>query len=226
MFEFGYRGNLAKKLDIDIELFTIKARNYTSPVVSRAYTEVNGPNTTEVWPIRTTNLPAILYQKGLTVSLTWNQKKLQAKPFVTIQQTHANNYAAFANTADASTPDAAQNNIYSGMGTTTKIKSTPAVFGGASVNYALFSKLNFNMNAYYYSSQVYYHVSNIIFNDGVRGIDTIKAKLILNASVSYMPVKGLRFFCTAKNLLNNQSREFFHTDQVPFMMLAGINYEF
>jgi len=226
MFEAGYRGNITRKWDIDIEVFDIRARNYTTPVLSRAYTELNGADTIDVWPIRATNLPAVLHQRGITVSLTWSGKKLQAKPFITWQDTRAKNYAPYINSADAPAPFATQANIYSGMGTTTRIRSTPTLFGGGSVNYALLPKLNINMTAYYYSSQTYYHVSNIIFNDGVRGIDTIKAKLILNASVSYAPAKGLHFFCSGKNLLGNQSREFFHTDAVPFMLLGGINYEF
>ena len=226
MTELGYRGNIIKKLDIDIELFGIKAKNYTSPVLSKGYNEIKGTDTITVWPIRNTNLPAVLDQKGVTISLTWNEKKIQAKPFITIQGTKAKNYAPYANTADAGTPGAAQANIYSGMGSITKIKSTPTVFGGGSLNYAPLQQLNFNISAYYYSSQVYYHVSNIIFNDGVHGIDTIKAKLVLNASASYMPAKGLHLFCSAKNILANQSREFFHTDRVPFMLLAGIKYEF
>lgn len=226
MLELGYRGNIARHWDIDIEVFDIQAKNYSSPVLSHIYTQINGIDTIEVWPIRSTNLPAILNQKGVTVSITWSRKKLQAKPFVTIQNTKAKNYAPYANMPDAGSPYAAQANIYSGIGTTTPIKSTPAVFGGASVNYAVSAKLNFNITAYYYSAQTYYHVSNIIFNDGSRGIDNIKAKLILNSSISYMPAKGLHLFCSAKNILADGSREFFHTDRIPFMLLGGIHYEF
>src|SRR5687768_5516480 len=53
--------------------------------------------------------------------------------------------------------------------------------------------------------------SNIIFRDGARGIDTIDARLILDTRLSYEPTKGLRLFCTAKNLLNDKSREFFRS---------------
>jgi hypothetical protein len=41
-------------------------------------------------------------------------------------------------------------------------------------------------------------LSNVLFNDGIRGIDHINAKLILNASVSYEAMKGLHVFCSAK----------------------------
>jgi iron complex outermembrane receptor protein len=112
------------------------------------------------------------------------------------------------------------------MGTELALKSTPSVFGGATVNYMPAAKFNINLSAYYYSSQTYYHVSNIVLNDGVRGIDHINAKLILNASVSYEAVKGLHIFCNGKNILNDRSREFFKSDAAPFMLLAGLNYEF
>ena len=100
------------------------------------------------------------------------------------------------------------------------------MFGGASVNYVPATKWNINLSTYYYSSQTYYHVTNSIFNDGIRGIDHINAKLIVNTMISYEPAKGLHLFCSGKNLLNNKSREFFKADEVPFMLLAGINYEF
>jgi len=167
----------------------------------------------------------VIRQRGVTLSVTWTSKKWQVKPFMTLQRTIAHDYAPFLNTPDAGSPGAQQNNIYSGIGTTTKIRSTPTVFGGAYVNYNIIPAVNINLTAYYYSAQTYYHVSNIIFNDGIRGIDHISAKLIVNASVSFIPVKGLRLFCSGKNLLNNDSREFFHTDKVPFMILAGLNYE-
>ena len=49
--------------------------------------------------------------------------------------------------------------------------------------------MNINMSAYYYSSQTYTHVSYIIFSDGIRGIDHINAKLIVNANITYEPSK-------------------------------------
>jgi iron complex outermembrane recepter protein len=225
MLEIGYRANIAHKLTIDVELFDITAKNYNTPVTNRPYTQLEGTDTITVIPIRSTNLPLELQQQGITVSLTYRSKKWQVKPFVTVQQTRAKNYAPFINMPDAGTPGAQQNNIYSRIGSSTILKSTPAVFGGASVNYIASPKFNINLNAYYYSSQTYHHLSNILFNDGVRGIDHINAKLLLNASISYQPVKRLRLFGTVKNILNQTSREFFYTDKTPAMLLAGFNYE-
>jgi iron complex outermembrane receptor protein len=171
-----------------------------------------------------------MLQRGITVSVTYSSKKLQAKPFITFQKSTTKNYAPFLNTADAGmgmiqNDDPAANNINSRMGAKGVLKSTPAAFGGAYINYMFSKKLNINTTAYYNAAQTHDHASNLIFNDGVRGIDHINAKLILNANVSYELIKGLRFFCSGKNILNDKSREFFHTDIVPFTFLGGINYE-
>jgi iron complex outermembrane receptor protein len=209
-----------------VELFNINAKNYNVPVQNRPYTQVSGADTIQVVPVRSTNLPLQLLQQGITTSLTWTSRKLQARSFVTLQHTTAKDYAPFINTPDAAVPNAAQNNIYSGIGTKTTLNSTPTVYGGAFINYAPVSKLNINLNAYYYSAQTYYHISNILFNDGIRGIDHINAKLILNTTISYEPSKNCWIFFSVKNILNDNSREFFKTDAVPLMLLAGLNYEF
>ena len=226
MLEAGYRGKLTKKLNIDIEVFNINAKNFNNLILSGPYFQFSGTDTVRVIPFKSLNLPMELRQQGITISLTYSSAKLMIKPFVTFQKTKMKNYAPFNNTPDApqgiffsNNPPA--ENIYSAMGIQTDLKSTPDVFGGLSINYAITSKINTNLNGYYYSSQVYYHITNVIYNDGVRGIDHMNAKLILNASVSFQAVKGLNIFCTGKNILNDKSREFFKTDDVPFMFLAG-----
>ncbi|HMJ46898.1 MAG TPA: TonB-dependent receptor plug domain-containing protein [Ferruginibacter sp.] len=228
MFELGYRGTIAGRFHIDMELFDIRSKNYNSMAYNPSYVKLNGSDTIIVTPLVPTNLPVTLQQRGITLSLLYQSPKVQVKPFISFQRSRIKNYAPFLNTPDATWPllnNPAQNNIYSGMGSASDIKSTPSVFGGASINYVPSSKLNINVSAYYYSSQTYSHVSNIVFNDGARGIDHIGAKLILNANISYKAVKGLHIFCTGKNILNDRSREFFKSDAVPFMLLGGINFE-
>lgn len=226
MFEIGYRGNLSSSVSVEVEIFDIHAKNFSIPVTSRPVVELKGTDTVFHTPVIITNLPLKLQQQGITVSITYSSKKLQVKPFVTLQHTKMKNYAPFPNTPDANMPGAAEKNIYSGIGTEAVLKGTPASYGGAYVNYMLTSKVNINVNSYYYSSQTYSHLSRVLLNDGIRGIDHIQSKFILNARVAYEPVKGLHFFCSGKNILNNTSREFFRTDEVPFMMFGGINYEF
>lgn len=229
MHEFGYRGNLAKNLYFDIELFDIRSRNYSSVAIQANYVKKTAVDTSHVTPIVPTNLPVKLHQQGITASVTYLFKGVELKAFATLQESTVDNYSPFLNTPDASGPlvyEPLKNNIYSGMGSRMRLKSTPAVFGGASINWAPSAKFNVNLNSYYYTAQTYYHTSNTVFNDGVRGIDHIKAKVILNTRVSYEPSKGLQLFATGKNILNQQSREFFYSDKVPFMLMGGINYEF
>jgi iron complex outermembrane receptor protein len=222
MLEIGYRGNLNSHLSIDVELFDTHAKNYNAFVSDVPYNTLNGSDTIQTVPAIVVNLPLILHQTGITVSLNYNSRKLQIKPFVTFQQTRMRNYAPFLATPEY----APTKNIYSAMGTETIFKATPTTFGGVAINYILTARINVNLSAYYYSSQIYHHVSNLIFNDGIRGIDHIPAKLIINANISYEAVKGLRLFCSGKNMLNNKSREFFKSDAVPFMLLGGLSYEF
>jgi hypothetical protein len=39
------------------------------------------------------------------------------------------------------------------------------------------------------------------------------------------PVNGLQVFCAGKNLLNQNAREFYYTDKVPFMLMSGFSYQ-
>lgn len=226
MVELGYRGNLTPHLSIDAELFHISATNFNIPVQHHSVTEFdNGVDTIHETPLVMTNLPLVLQQEGITVSLTWAFKDWQFKPFITVQNTVAKNYYPSTYMPDAELPNARTANIYSGIGTTSNLKSTPTVFGGGSFNYLVTQKLNLNINAYYYSAQTYYHLTNLLFNDGVRGIDHIEAKFILNTNLSYEIKNGFHIFLGGKNLLNNKAREFFKTDQVPFRLMGGINFE-
>jgi hypothetical protein len=232
MFEIGYRARLTPALDIDIELFDSRSANHRSFVRNGSYKEIlNGTDTIYMLPAISQNLPMELLQQGITASLTYYTKNLVLRSFVTVQRSRMKNYSPYMNTAGdvpsvSNDYDPVQNNIYSGTGTTTRAKSTPTVFGGGSVNYAINTKLNCNLNAYYYSAQTFYHMSNMVFRDDVRGIGNIRGKLILNAKLSYMFGNNIHIFCSGKNLLNDTAREFFGADQTLFQLLGGFNYEF
>jgi iron complex outermembrane recepter protein len=220
MLELGYRGAIGNQLNIDVELFNIKAREINNLVDHPPYFSMRGTDTVLNIMIYAENIPLRLDQKGITVSLNWRLPQLQIRPFVTIQESMMQNYDSF-HVSEGPIPP-----VYLVTNKKTRLEGTPTIFGGASVNYAPGSKLNVNLNAYYYSKQTYYHFSNYMLNDGVRGIDHIPAKFLLNASISYELISGLRLFCTGKNLLNNKSREFFGTDSAPFALFGGVNFEF
>jgi iron complex outermembrane recepter protein len=231
LIEIGYRGNLNNGWHIDVELFSTRSKNFRSFVNRAMYTKIINADTIEVNPSVPTNVPIIIVQRGITASLTYDSKKIKFTPFITVQHSHVKNYSPFLTTPDGGTgvfvnPDPVHNNIYSGMGTEEDLKNTPAVYGGATINFIPANRWNVNLSGYYTSAQVYTHFSNTIYNDGIRGIDNIKAKLLLNTTISYTPSKGVNIFCSARNLLDNKNREFFETDEVPFMLQGGFHYEF
>jgi iron complex outermembrane recepter protein len=222
MFEIGYRARVTPKINFFMEAFLINSKNYSAFVQFNPYQYLDGSDTILVQPIMALNLPLELKQAGVTVSLLYNTSKFHFKPFVTIQNTNARHYAPFLNMPY----NGMDSNVYSGIGTKMYLKSTPAIYGGFNLNYMPMPKWNINLNTYYYSAQTYTHVANIIYWDGVRGIDRLPAKWIVNARVAYQPVKGMHVFINAKNLLSSTSREFYKADRVPFMLLGGLNYEF
>jgi iron complex outermembrane receptor protein len=222
MIEAGFRSEITRNISVDAEVFNIRSKNYNFQVIHKPYTMIAGADTINMVPLMTTNLPMRLEQTGVTISITVNTRRFKIKPFATWQQTRLKDYVTSGYMPDAGFSAV---NIYSGMGNRSVLNSTPALFGGGTVDYKLFRKMNLNINGYYYTKQEYYQTANIIFNDGVHGIDHIAGKFILNANISYEPVKGLQLFCAGKNLLNQTAREFFHTDKVPFMLIGGVSYQ-
>jgi iron complex outermembrane recepter protein len=230
LFEVGYRVNIKPWLSVDAEIFHSRSKNFSCLIGGDTYTQQMGNDTLEIVPITPANLPLEQVQNGITFSINYISARLQVKPFITLQQTTIRNYAPFHNTSGASflvtsTTNPEENNIYSGIGQEAPLKSTPTAFGGATINYVLTSKINININSYYYSPQTAYHASNIIFNDGVRGVDNIKSKVIVNTKISYQPLNNLLVFVTCKNLLGDTSREYFKTDTTPFMILGGVSFD-
>jgi len=223
MMEIGYRARISRRLNIDAEIFNIRSKNTNLLVTSAPYTRMEGDNQVTEIPIIATNLPLRFQQLGITVSMGYSTNKIQVKPFITVQRSRVKDYAPYHNTEDAGM---GAGNINSGLGTEITHKSTPAVFGGMSFNFVPTSRINVNLNSYYFSNQTYSHLSNVLFNDGVRGTDRVDGKFVINASVSYEPIRDLHLFISAKNLLNDKSREYFKSDEVPFMMLGGLSYEF
>jgi iron complex outermembrane receptor protein len=226
MLEFGYRTKISANITVDLEAYSTKTENFTAIVTTTPVLE-----TPQDFPYvgsfdsHTNNIPLWVRQTGATLSVNFNMKSFQFKPFVTIQNTTLHNYSRFANTSNV-TPDPTNNfdplnnNIYSGMGTKIDHKFTPKAYGGGYINY-IAGKFNFNVNAYAFTNQTFYHSYNLYFPDG-RGVGEVKSKVVLNAKVSFTPVKALTIFVNAKNLLNKRSREHYLSDLTPSMLLGGL----
>lgn len=222
MIEMGWRGKINENWLLDAELFYADTRNYADFVYGNPYTR----NGTQIQPYSTINYPLTTQQIGATISVNYVNENLQIKPFITYQQTTLQNSSPYNNT-DGSTllnPNAAQNNINSNLGKAEEHKGDPAFFGGLFINYK-HKQFNINLNPYFFSEYTFYSFQNTNYADG-RGIGNIAGKFLLNAKVSYSPIRSLSIFINIKNGLDMNTPEFYNTDLIGRRFLGGLNFEF
>lgn len=228
-YEVGYRTRIHKGLTIDACAYYFMAKDFSDVVIDSG--KVNSAGVL-VESLDLNNLTVHTRQLGATISVNWDIKKWDIRPFVSVQRTWLIDYSPYRNTA-AAVPqpinnfDPANNNIYSGMGTTQRSLATPTVYGGAYVNWAINNKWNANVTAYFFSDQTQLESSNLIYmkaNDP-RGQQDVNAKLLLNAVVGFKPTPTLYTFVNIRNMLNNRSVEFFKGDAPAYLILVGVYFD-
>ena len=77
------------------------------------------------------------------------------------------------------------------------------------------------MNGYYFKSHVQFDASD---PTGAGEQANIKGKFLLNAKLNYVPMEKFNIFLNARNILNEDSREFFGTDKTGSMYLIGASF--
>lgn len=229
LLELGYRGKISEVLQVDAEAFFARNNNFADFLYATTTArDVNGV-LTPVQPFQTLNIPLKSSQWGLTLSLNYNATKFQVRPYVTFQQTSLSNASPFTNTADAQfvpgNNDPLQNNINSNIGRKEDDTGTPDFFGGAFVEFRLSKKFGINLNPYFFSSYSFFSFQDNNYPDG-RGRTNIPAKFLVNLKVEYQPIPSLNIFVNARNLLNQDTFEFFKTDRIGISIYGGINVEF
>ncbi len=100
-------------------------------------------------------------------------------------------------------------------------KYTPALFGGAYINYAPTSKWNLNASVYGYSKQKSFYTSNNEFN-----WINISSKILCNLKVSYQINDWMQVYVNGRNITNDSSQEFMFADKTGCSYLGGINFRF
>ena len=97
-------------------------------------------------------------------------------------------------------------------------KATPSYYGGFSVNYLPFQKkLNIYASAYFYGEQKFLVQ---------YGEYTIDPKVILNTKVSYKVYKNHQVYINARNLLNDNRKEYGLGDKIPGVYMLGVSLAF
>ena len=128
-------------------------------------------------------------------------------------------------------------------------KSTPSFYGGLTVDYSPTKKWNVNTSFYFYSEQTFlqnkvndigryqdqflgataaeFYANQAKYNSNdYSGVYTIEPKVIVNLKIAYKFWKNNTVFVNARNLLNNDKREFAYMDKVNGMYLVGLNFNF
>jgi iron complex outermembrane receptor protein len=229
MFEAGYRMQPTDNLQFDLELFTTKTRNFSYTIFESGAFNPTGPVAFSGL-LDLNNITVYAKQWGATLEVNYIAGSWQIRPFVTVQKTMLYDYSVYANSPEAPAIPADNNNpalynIYSGMGTKIKHKATPACYGGAYINWKAGSRLNINLNPWFYTGQTQLESSNLTYKDGQRGVENISGKLMMNAAVLYTIKKKYTLTLSGRNCFNNKSREFYRADAPALMVFGGVNFE-
>jgi outer membrane receptor for ferrienterochelin and colicin len=106
-------------------------------------------------------------------------------------------------------------------------RSTPTFFGGAFLDYSPVDKLNLTSMAYFYSNQTI-KTNQVDVSNSLNAADMYKVepKIIIDAKLSYKFWNDNKIFINARNLFNNQKKEFSYTDRIGGTYLVGLSLNF
>lgn len=210
MIEVGFRSQLSKAVQLDVDVFQQTARNFTALTTTQRVQVAPGVfQTTEQ---RMLNVPTTATQTGVTMSLNIvPNDKFQIKPFVTLQQT---------NTSDLPSSYASASVDPTLSYSDTEHRNTPSIFGGYYVNIKPVAKLNVNLNGYFFSKHTQY---DGMYANGVGAESSITGKLIFNTKISYAISNSVNVFVNGRQVAGAESREFFGGDKTTGVYLGGIS---
>jgi iron complex outermembrane receptor protein len=198
-------------MQLDVDLFNQVADNFY------AFTLTDVVNVGIIVPAREQfmNIPMKGIQNGATLSLNIvPNDKIQFKPFITVQKTE--------------TQDMPSSYVSSALDPTVQYtdsehKNTPRFYGGYYLNAKLLSKLNVNMNGYYYAAHRQYDREDPAAT-GTQG--DINGKFLVNIKANWAVTRQVNVFLNARNVLNNRSREFYAADRTAGLYMVGASVNF
>lgn len=199
-YEIGFRNKILPNLYSDVEVFYSTTKSFSSA----SFDSISFGDTISLH-FKYHNLPMKGGQIGFTGSLDFKPStKLSVKGFATVQRTIFTDYPVAAH-SDTLFID--YNN-----------KATPVVYGGLIVNYAPIKKLNIFANLYYYAQHAYdfLEIKNNVVSEKAR----------IDMKVSYKLWKENTLYINARNLLNNDTREFPFGDRAAGLYMVGLHLSF
>lgn len=222
MSEIGFRSQIFNNLSVDADVFRQHLQNLNLFVLAGLEFGTD-PSIPPNVIIGYKNLPLTATQYGLTLSANYvANARLQIKPFVTFQQTKVRDRSVSFN---AMPIDSVRNptNIYTTVDEDQK--STPSVYGGLYANFKASKKWAINLNSYFFSEHTLYNEYDLQ-RESTTGVGQINGKVLLNSKVSYNVVDKLKLYVNGRNLLGDDSREYYGTDRTGRSLLFGASYNF
>lgn len=209
MIELGYRTKVSNNLELNAELFHQVAENAYVILLDAEPGLIN---------YSYENIDAKATQNGVTLSANYvASNKFQVKPFITYQQTEVEDLPTGFRTAVIDPVNNIDNTV------TVDNDQTPSWFGGLYLNYKPVKNLNINFNPYYMSEQGQYSFYSLA--NPASNVGEIDGKLILNAKVAYDVTKNINVYINARNLSDNDSREFVGADRNGGLLLGGVRVQ-
>lgn len=208
MFEIGYRSKLTDKIQADFETFYSVTKDFAIAVVDK----------TNPLKAEYQNLPLKSRQFGLTGNLNLAiSDKIRLKGFGTLQLT--------------ALEDLDTKIDHSGYGYDTVTyarvdlvhKSTPTFYGGAMINYTPLDRLNIFANVYFYGEQTFLFDNTV--SEKVEQFN-IESNAIVDMKISYNIWKSHSIYVNARNLFNDQKKQFAFGDDGSGLYLVGLNLSF
>jgi iron complex outermembrane recepter protein len=218
--ELGYRFKLNENWIFEAELFYAQGSDFLARFAR--ITPINATTIRTTFVTQNDQLSSI--QKGLMLSVEYNDNKDQLRAFLSIQRVSLQNFSPFDTVND-------QNKVY----TINNYRATPNWFGGVYWNHRFNNRWSLNLNTYFFGHhEVWHRVDRAIlgaeYNRGApvqSGIGAeVKTKVVFNAKLSYSPAKQITTFINIRNLLNQTNFEYYYTDKLGITLLGGIYFVF
>lgn len=217
--EVAYRIKLGKSWQAEIEAFYIQSEDFNKIIQSNAL--IPGSPIVFDTQFNRGNVEMNANQIGVTFSTEYTFKKGKISVFGTWQKTDLQNASFFSLTPESDPSGERNTSIQSNIN---NYAATPSFYGGFSGYIKFSTRFHLSSNAYIFTRQEITHISDVILVRPINPFE-VKSKILLNAKLIYLPVQQLKLFLNIRNILGQDSREYYFTDRIGSLVLIGMNFE-
>ncbi len=200
--ELGYRGKFFGMISADFEVFATRIQDITQ-------FESEGFNDSGALSFTYNNVPTEGEQLGGTFALSAvPTQDLRLKAHVTVQRSRARGGLLEEDLTGGG-------NVYSNAWE--RAKSTPAAYGGGSLDYSVIEGLRLHVDGYFLSKQ------DLVNNNGAQ---ILEPAIVLNSKVAYDVHDGVTAFLNVRNINLGGKTQFMFADQMGELVMLGADLKF